>query len=160
MKTNKEKELLTLEGALGQLRHAYAQLMAAEARGDRRQGRGVTRVADEDNDQRDPVPQTLDEAMQLARDRANQISGMLRQAAVPASDTTAWALTLVTAQAAFDLGLSLNDAFSLFLAVYDDAEAQQAERMTAAVEHMQNTVRDIVQRVFALPGDEKPPTTH
>jgi len=30
MKTNKEKELLTLEGTLAQLRHAYAQLMAAE----------------------------------------------------------------------------------------------------------------------------------
>jgi len=107
----------------------------------------------------DPTPQDIEETLQLALDRANQIREMLRQADIPASDITAIALTLVAAHAALDLTLHMNDAWALYLSAYEDAELQQGERMAEAVKRMQNTVREVVQRVF-LPGDEKPPTTH
>jgi hypothetical protein len=117
--------------------------------------RGKTPLADEATP---PDPPPLTEAQLLIKEaieRANAIQDLLMRADIQPDRVTLVALAIVSATAAQQFGLSPNDAFSLFISVYEGSSDQDQARMNRLVEAMKNSISQVVERAVV-----KKPTTH
>lgn len=99
---------------------------------------------------KDSVPKDAREALSWAVDRANKIQALMQGADIPMNDITVIAATIVAATSGFTNGQTLNDAWGLYLAVYEHAELNEYERIEKMAEGMKNAVGDTIARVFQL----------
>jgi hypothetical protein len=99
----------------------------------------------------EPAPKDAQELIQSAVDRAHRLTEMMRLAEIPPNDTTVVALTIVAATNGLRTGLSLNDAFALYLSIHEAAQQGENEHVARTVEAMKNSFGETVARMFGIP---------
>jgi hypothetical protein len=95
--------------------------------------------------------------LDAAVEAANAIEQLV--AHLPISRAKLLALAIVAATAAQRSGLSPNDAFSVYLAVYETAAQEQRDTIAQAealAAHLKNTIPDLVERGHLTPKTKKP----
>jgi len=96
-------------------------------------------------------------ALRLAVDRANAIQELIVQAGVPLDRVTLIAVTMVSATAGMQFGLSCNDAFSLYLSVYEGAERDAKESVATMFARMKNSVQELIEQGLVPETPKKKP---